>query len=85
MSSAVLNDDEKGIPDSGNQAVNINSANGEHDSRNVVNEEEEDIGNFIPPAHPEACAACSVKEDEARLLSEQMFEKEQMNATLMGN
>ena len=83
MSSAVPNDYEKGIPDSGNQANNNNSANGEHDSRNVVNEEEEDIGNFIPPAHPEACAACSVKEDEARLLSEQMFEKEQMNATLI--
>ena len=48
MSSAVPNDDEKGIPDSGNQADNNNSANGGQAPRAAVNEEEDGMGISFP-------------------------------------
>jgi hypothetical protein len=38
---------------------------------------------FVNDNDPDACAACRVKEDEARLLSNQFNEKEQMNVTLI--
>ena len=57
MSSAVPNDDEKGIHDSGNQPDNNNSANGGQDPRLVVNEEDDELEDFNPP---ESCAACGI-------------------------
>ena len=62
MSSAVPNDDEKGIPDSGNQADNNNSANGGQAPRVVVNDQGDELGDYIPPERPETCAACTVME-----------------------
>ncbi len=79
MSSDAANDKEQGQTNS--LVVPKEKEEGGQDSPISVDMEEFD--SFVNNNRPDTCAACLVKEDEARLLSNQLIEKENMNVTLI--
>jgi hypothetical protein len=76
MSSAAQNDENQGVPHSGNQPNN-SSENGGQDPRSENENDDEGDIDFVPPPHPEACQACDIYESEAKSLVSQLTVKQE--------
>jgi hypothetical protein len=83
MSSAAENDENQGVPQSGNQPNNSSENEGQDPRLVNVSEEEVVLEEYVPAEHPDTCQACPVKDDEIRLITNQFTEKEEMCHTLL--